>query len=318
LQICCEPSEGFEQPTKPNATRSAHSCVTLSETKGLKYRFFAPFRMTVLRSYIIKCTNVSHSGLVTDGYQHIGHTTKQWRASSSTVRSDSVPPLTMRGVSWIPRFPWGSRTHTPRASWVKTGTRSSVPERTTTSDSDASWSWGSPLAVWRGMEGSARGHPQPPGPWPAPESYERESGGPNPDLPGRVVIGTERESPYRSLDGRRTSRRGRESRRRLGKARCAERQMQRLPSVTACSFPPFACSIRPYIPSRRRLSWQFQSPKSIKLSSSVLSPISEGGERLAVIIAKMKRWEPELGEPSIPYVHQEDGIGVPRCLLNSC
>ena len=34
--------------TKPNATRLAHSCVTLSETKGLKYRFFAALRMTVL------------------------------------------------------------------------------------------------------------------------------------------------------------------------------------------------------------------------------------------------------------------------------
>ena len=53
--------------TKPNATRLAHSCVTLSETKGLKYRFFAALRMTVLEGYSVKCTNVLHSGLVLDG-----------------------------------------------------------------------------------------------------------------------------------------------------------------------------------------------------------------------------------------------------------
>ena len=31
--------------------------------KGLALRFFAALRMTVLKSYIVKCTNVLHSGL---------------------------------------------------------------------------------------------------------------------------------------------------------------------------------------------------------------------------------------------------------------
>jgi hypothetical protein len=38
--------------------------VTLSEVKGLKDRFFATLRMTVPNEYIVKCTNVMHSGLV--------------------------------------------------------------------------------------------------------------------------------------------------------------------------------------------------------------------------------------------------------------
>jgi hypothetical protein len=37
--------------------------VTLSEVKGLKDRFFATLRMTVPNEYIVKCTNVMHSGL---------------------------------------------------------------------------------------------------------------------------------------------------------------------------------------------------------------------------------------------------------------
>ena len=31
--------------------------------KGLAVRFFAALRMTVLKDYIVKCTNVLHSGL---------------------------------------------------------------------------------------------------------------------------------------------------------------------------------------------------------------------------------------------------------------
>jgi uncharacterized repeat protein (TIGR01451 family) len=42
--------------------------VTLSEVKGLKDRFFATLRMTVPNEYIVKCTNVMHSGLA--GYSH--------------------------------------------------------------------------------------------------------------------------------------------------------------------------------------------------------------------------------------------------------
>jgi hypothetical protein len=53
--------------TKSNHMRLAHSLVTLSEMKGLTYRFFASLRMTVLRGYIIKCTNVLWSDLALHG-----------------------------------------------------------------------------------------------------------------------------------------------------------------------------------------------------------------------------------------------------------
>ena len=38
--------------------------VTLSATKGLGMRFFALLRMTVLKSLVIKCTDVLHFDLV--------------------------------------------------------------------------------------------------------------------------------------------------------------------------------------------------------------------------------------------------------------
>jgi hypothetical protein len=42
-----------------------HPClVTLSATKGLNSRFFAPLRMTMLVGHIVKCTNVVWSDLV--------------------------------------------------------------------------------------------------------------------------------------------------------------------------------------------------------------------------------------------------------------
>src|SRR5438067_515085 len=59
-----------------------------------------------------------------------------------------------------------------------------------TSDSSASWYCGKPLSVLRVIDGSERLQPKPKGPFPAPESYESESCGPNPDRPGLVAIGT--------------------------------------------------------------------------------------------------------------------------------
>ena len=49
--------------------RLAHLWVTLSEAKGLKSRFFAALRMTMLVGYIVKCMNVLWSDL--DVAQHL-------------------------------------------------------------------------------------------------------------------------------------------------------------------------------------------------------------------------------------------------------
>ena len=43
----------LNQVTKDRYTRS----VTLSETKGLSERFFAPLRMTIVKVYVVKCLN---------------------------------------------------------------------------------------------------------------------------------------------------------------------------------------------------------------------------------------------------------------------
>src|SRR6266849_6102102 len=61
------------------------------------------------------------------------------------------------------------------------------------SDSSTSTYWGKPLSVLRVMDGSASDQPKPNGPLPTPESYERDSWGPNPERPGLVAIGTVRE-----------------------------------------------------------------------------------------------------------------------------
>jgi hypothetical protein len=42
----------------------------------------------------------------------------------------------------------------------------------------------------RAMDGKESLQPRPKGPFPEPESYGRESGGPNPEWPGLVAIGT--------------------------------------------------------------------------------------------------------------------------------
>jgi hypothetical protein len=73
-EIVLPPQTPVERPTakpveddpsvpKSNHTRLAHSLVTLSAAKGLKYRFFAALRMTFLEIYIVKCTNVMWSDL---------------------------------------------------------------------------------------------------------------------------------------------------------------------------------------------------------------------------------------------------------------
>src|SRR5256885_6504787 len=59
-----------------------------------------------------------------------------------------------------------------------------------TSDSSLSRYCGRPLSVLRVMVGSARCHPKPKGPLPAPESYESESCGPKPERPRLVAMGT--------------------------------------------------------------------------------------------------------------------------------
>src|SRR6266498_4633592 len=72
---------------------------------------------------------------------------------------------------------------------LKTGTRSSAPDRIKTSDSSASSYLGKPLSVWRVMQGREMLQPKPNGPFAAPESYESESCGPEPDRLGLVAMG---------------------------------------------------------------------------------------------------------------------------------
>src|SRR6059058_4812446 len=59
-----------------------------------------------------------------------------------------------------------------------------------TSDSSLSRYCGRPLSVLRVMVGSARCHPKPKAPLPAPESYESDNCGPKPERPGLVAMGT--------------------------------------------------------------------------------------------------------------------------------
>jgi hypothetical protein len=88
-------------------------------------------------------------------------------------------------------LPFSSFTNSPLAGFIlNTGTKSSAPERINTSDSSASWYLGKPLSVFRVIEGSDKVQPNPNGQLPAPESYERESCGPNPERPGLVATGT--------------------------------------------------------------------------------------------------------------------------------
>lgn len=85
------------------------------------------------------------------------------------------------------------RIQLPAAFFSNSGTKSSAPERMNTSDSSASRYFGKPLSVLRVMEGSERFQPRPKDPLPEPESYDRDSCGPNPPRPGDVAMGTDIE-----------------------------------------------------------------------------------------------------------------------------
>src|ERR1700747_860509 len=56
------------------------------------------------------------------------------------------------------------------------------------SDSSESKYFGRPLSVLRVIEGMDRFQPNPKEPLPAPESYQRDNCGPNPERPGDVAI----------------------------------------------------------------------------------------------------------------------------------
>ena len=49
---------------EPDFIRLAHQGVTLNEVKGLAVRFFAALRMTLLKGYVVKCTNILNPDLV--------------------------------------------------------------------------------------------------------------------------------------------------------------------------------------------------------------------------------------------------------------
>jgi hypothetical protein len=62
--LCSEKNETHVEYALNRTARDRHTrVVTLSATKGLSERFFAPLSMTGSRGRIGKCTNVMHSGL---------------------------------------------------------------------------------------------------------------------------------------------------------------------------------------------------------------------------------------------------------------
>ena len=61
-----------------------------------------------------------------------------------------------------------SRSQLPAPAPIRTGTKSSAPERMKTSDSSASWYLGNPLSVLRVIDGRERDQPNPNGPLPIP------------------------------------------------------------------------------------------------------------------------------------------------------
>src|SRR2546430_8915152 len=73
------------------------------------------------------------------------------------------------------------------------GTRSSDPDKRYTSDSWASSYNGSPLSVFRVIDGDESDQPKPNGPFAPPESYDSESVGPKPPRPGLTGRGTVRD-----------------------------------------------------------------------------------------------------------------------------
>ena len=88
-----------------------------------------------------------------------------------------------------------------------------------------------------------------------------------------------------------------------------------VPSFGDCVLvSPFCLLGSSMNPPLQKTSLTISDPETDRLLSSVLSLISAGGERLAAVIPKMERWDPELGEPSFPLFTREDNIGVPRRL----
>jgi len=81
-----------EKGTKSDHTRLAPSCVTLSEAKGLKARFFASLRMTMVGGYIVKCTNVLWSDLVLASERRISlfSLEKDWRTNVRRTWASTV------------------------------------------------------------------------------------------------------------------------------------------------------------------------------------------------------------------------------------
>jgi hypothetical protein len=78
---------------KSKHMRLTHSLVTLSETKGLKYRFFAALRMTFLRGFIVKCTNVIWSDLQRFSHERVLGAQPSWLPNlPCTGRRDACAP----------------------------------------------------------------------------------------------------------------------------------------------------------------------------------------------------------------------------------
>jgi hypothetical protein len=74
-----------------------------------------------------------------------------------------------------------------------------------------------------------------------------------------------------------------------------------VPSFGDCELvSPFCLLDSSMNPPLQKISLTISDPETDRLLSSVLSPISAGGERLPTVIPKMERWDPELGEPSFP------------------
>src|SRR5271165_1916632 len=118
------------------------------------------------------------------------------QSSSRVQRSIRANNPSTRGRYSRTRYPSRSISaliQSPHSFCFNTGTKSSAPERIKTSESSESRYCGSPLSVFLVIDGWERFHPIPNGPLPSPESYDKESCGENPDLPGVRAIGTDRE-----------------------------------------------------------------------------------------------------------------------------
>jgi hypothetical protein len=94
---------GKEKRLNQSTADGHSSLVTLSETKGLSERFFAPLRMTGPRSSNVKCTNVLWPDLSVDNRFYVG--ARRRRAPTllvlfllSLVSCTSSPPETSKSL----------------------------------------------------------------------------------------------------------------------------------------------------------------------------------------------------------------------------